>query len=143
MEIQKPTKDELTPLFLEATEGQSGEQWEKRMVDAIAGILRDRPLRYRTYGPYWWVVKRALIDHGVADVGDHIDKEWFEAMDYGDPALNLLAAWAYEDARFASGQMIENPYHVMMQDDGDAIEYACNDEEMEARAAADALMTIH
>jgi hypothetical protein len=112
------------------------------MVDAIAKILRDRPLRYRTYGPYWWVVKRALIDAGVTDFGDHIDLEWFDALNYGDPAYNLLAAWAYEDARFASGQIIENPYHVMIQADGEAIEYACDDEEMEAQAAARALMTV-
>jgi hypothetical protein len=142
MQIQKPTKEELTPLFIEATENQTAQKWEQRLIQAIADILRERPLRYRTYGPYWWVVKRALIDAGVTDFGDHIDQEWFDALNYGDPAYNLLAAWAYEDARFAGGQMIENPYHTLTDADGEAIEYACNDEQMEAMAMAEALMTV-
>jgi hypothetical protein len=135
MQIQKPTKEELTPLFIEATENQTAQQWEQRLIQAIALILRKRPLRYRTYGPYWWVVKRALIDAGVTDFGDHIDQEWFDAVDYGDPAYNLLAAWAYEDTRFSvTGQMIENPYHVLVDADGEPFEFVAGDEEMEARS---------
>ena len=143
MIIQKPTKEALTPLFIEATENQTAKEWEKRLIDGIADILRKRPLRYRTFGPYWWGVKAAMIEQGITEFGSHIDKEWLEDLGYGDSAYNLLAAWAYEDTRFAGGQMIENPYHVLMAGDGEAVEYACNDEEMEAKAAANALMRIN
>jgi len=134
MRIQQPTKDELTPFFIEATANQTAAEWETKMLSGIAGILRKQPLRYRTYGPYWWLVKAILIDHGITDFGGHIDQEWFDALDYGDPVYNLLAAWAYEDTRFMPGQMAENPYHALETEDGDSIDYTSGDEEMEIRA---------
>lgn len=138
--IQKPTKDELTPLFIEATQNQKAEEWEQKLIDGIVGILHANPLRYRCYGPYWWLLKSVLIDRDVMDFGNHVDREWFESLDYGDPGYNLLASWVYEDTRFGTGQMITNPYHVLTDQDGESFEFACNDEEMEALAAAKTML---
>ena len=60
-------------------------------------------------------------------------------MDYGETEYNLVAARAYEDRRFAAGQMIKNAYQAMIEEDGKTLEFACNDEEMETRAVADVL----
>ena len=65
----------------------------------------------------WWLVKKALIDYGYSGFGDNIDQEWFEALDYGETEYNLVAARAYEDRRFAVGQMIENAYQAMITED--------------------------
>lgn len=60
-------------------------------------------------------------------------------MDYGETEYNLVVTQAYEDRRFALGQMIENAYQAMIEEDDKTLEFTCNDEEMETRAVADIL----
>jgi hypothetical protein len=40
---------------------------------------------------------------------------------YGETEYNLVAARAYEDGRFAVGQMIENAYQDMIEEDGQTV----------------------
>lgn len=134
MEIQKPTKAELKPLYTEAMQGQAEEEWFKKILSSIAEILRKTPLRYRGYGPFWWVVKKALLDHGYAEFGEHLDQEWLESLECGEPAYDLLCAWWYEEMRFGVGQMIMGPYHSLVGADGESFEYVSGDDEMEMKA---------
>ena len=139
MDIQKPTKAELKPLYDEAMQGQTEEEWFKKILSSIAGILRKAPLRYRGYGPYWWLVKKSLIDHGYTEFGGHLDQEWLESLECGDPVYDLLCAWWYEEMRFGVGQMIMDPFHSLVGADGEPFEYASGDEEMETKAATHGL----
>jgi len=135
MRIAKPTEEDLQPLLTEATTeaGQTVEEWMPRLLASIKAVLLATPLRYRAYGPYWWALKRAYIDSGDTTFGNFLDMEWLQAMDYGKPELNLLAAWAYSDARFNRG-LTTDPWHLLEDLSGDEpeeIEYVSVDPDME------------
>jgi hypothetical protein len=133
MDIQKPTRDELEHLRAAALEGQTENEWVKKILSSIAGILRETPLRYRGYGPYWWIVKKALIDNECLEFGEHLDREWLESLGHDDLVFDLLCAWWYEEMRFAPGQIITDPYHSLLNAEGEPFEYVSGDEEMERR----------
>lgn len=138
----KPSIEELAPLKAEATKnGQVSEaEWLQKMSDTIAGLIRNDPRRYRAYGPYWWTLKRILIDRGHTEFGDSLDAEWLEYVDYGNPVWNLLACWVYGEVAMDGGLMYSN-HHVITfvpesEDDGEADdrEYTLVDDEVESLA---------
>lgn len=136
MKIYKPDVSALQPLIDEATENQTIEQWITKLLAAIKSVLIKSPERYRSYGPYWWLVKKMFIDRKDTSFGDHIDKVWYEAMDYGYDKFNLVAAFAYADNRFEIGLM-KDSYHTMEDEEsGDSIEFISGDEEMEMIAVS-------
>ena len=61
------------------------------MASGCVKMLLASPQQYRSYGPFWWQLKRELLAQGYAQFGEHLDAEWLEHTEYGDPILNLLA----------------------------------------------------
>jgi hypothetical protein len=127
--IEKPTKEELDGVVSAGIGDRSEDEWVASLLFGIRAFLVKNPKRYRNFGPYWWLVKKMFVDAGDTVFGDHIDARWVERMDYGDAKYNLAAAFAYEDARFGTTNVME-PVHVII-DDGDPIEFVSADEEME------------
>ncbi len=133
MNIYKPSENDLQPLLDQATANQPVDQWIDKFLANLKAILLKSPLRYRAYGPYWWLLKKAYIDKEDFSFGGFLDREWLSTMDYGKPELNIVAAFLYEDMRTAKN-MIDDPFHVMETvDGGDAIEFGSNDPEMEMK----------
>jgi hypothetical protein len=133
MDIYKPSENDLQPFLMQAVAKQPLDQWIEKFSANLKVILLKSPLRYRTYGPYWWPLKKIYIDKEDFSFGDFLDQEWFSTMDYGKPELNIMAAFLYEDMRMAKN-MIDDPFHVMETiDGGDAVEFASNDPDMEMR----------
>jgi hypothetical protein len=133
-EIHKPTMADLTPLVAAATEnGKTLSQWLPGFLAGLRDFLLKNPLRYRGYGPWWWVVKKALLEQGLEDFGTHLDAETVEAFDTGDAAHNVLAAYAYSDYMFELGKMTDS-VHSLDFTDGDSREYIVADEDMETLA---------
>jgi len=138
MDIYKPSENDLQPLLDQATASQTIEQWMEKFLATVKTILLKSPLRYRTYGPYWWALKKLYIDRDDLTFGDFIDLEWLLSMDYGKPEFNILAAFAYEELRMAKN-LIDDPFHTMdTEDGGDSVEFASNDPEMEMMAVSSA-----
>jgi len=134
MEIYRPTVQDLQLLLDQATENQDKEKWIDGFLRVAKTILLKNPLRYRAYGPYWWLLKNEYIKRDDLSFGAFIDREWFESLDYGATEWNLLAAFAYEEMRITKN-LIDDPFHIMdMLDGDDSIEYASNDPEMETMA---------
>ena len=134
MDVYKPTEDDLTPLLAQATAGKSLEEWTEKFLANLKALLLREPIRYRAFGPYWWALKKIFIAKGDLSFGEEIDLEWLEAMDYGKPELNILAAFAYEEQRLAAS-LIDDPFHIMeTADGGDHVEFASSDPEMEIMA---------
>jgi hypothetical protein len=132
MDIQKPTEEQLRPLINEACVNQTAEEWIEKILEAIKSVIQKKPLRYRGYGPYWWLIKKMLIDRSFLEFGEHLDREWVDALDYGSDKLNLAAAFAYEDARFETVN-IYGDTHTMATATG-SVEYISADKEMEVMA---------
>ena len=134
MDIYKPSENDLQPLLDQATANQPVDQWIEKFLANLKTILLKSPLRYRTYGPYWWPLKKLFIDRDDLSFGDFIDLEWLLTMDLGKPEFNILAAFAYEEVRMAKN-FVDDPFHVMeTTDGGDAVEFASSDPEMEMMA---------
>ena len=132
--LYKPTVESLESLKKEAFQGGavSSDEWRAKVASGCVQLLLASPQQYRSYGPFWWQMKRELIAQGYSQFGDHLDAEWLELTEYGDPVLNLLACivhanWAIEQA--------------FIQDDGsepDIQEYVLIDEDLEIRTAGTA-----
>ncbi|MFH1984755.1 MAG: hypothetical protein ABIL58_23185 [Pseudomonadota bacterium] len=130
--IEKPNREDLDKVIAAGSGARTEPEWVAAMMAAIRALLLKNPKRYRGYGPYWWLLKRMFIEAGDLSFGEHLDYQWIEDLDYGSPAYNLAAAFAYEDARFNSVNVLD-AYHVMPTTDGDAVEFTAADEEMELR----------
>lgn len=129
--IEKYTTDDLDRIIEAGCEGRrrNADAWARRMLNAITDILKQEPLRYRSYGPYWWPLKQELINIGETAFGDFIDQEWLEKMDYGKTEYNVAAAFAYEENQFNLGLQTW-PYHDV-EDDGNPFEFVSADPDME------------
>ena len=144
MKLCKPEKSYLDHLKREALDGQTLSQWKARLLGSVADILRRDPLQYRSYGPYWWVQKRALIDAGYSLFGSSVDQEGFSLCDYGDEASNMLAAWTYRDYAFGAGLIYSSCHNVTFvpesegEGEPDLREYVVADDEMELLGAVNA-----
>lgn len=128
MKIWKPEEQDLRAGIAEAG-ALSG--WEVLYVNRLAAVILKDPLRYRNFGPYWWALKRAMIDQGILEFGDEIDLESFEAIDYGSTELNVAAAYAYEDARHSGNLNIYDDTHILQGDNGEVVEYVISDSGVE------------
>lgn len=133
MRIKKPSETDLQPLLDEATENQSVAQYTETYLKTVAELLKRNPLHYRSYGPYWWLMKKALIDSGIGAFEDPVtDLEMVEATEYPSLEHSLLACWAYSESQH--DQMAQNSNtHIMELDDDSLVEYALEDSELEQR----------
>lgn len=65
-----------------------------------AAIERD-PLLYRSFGPWWWLIKAWLRKHGmsVGNYSDPLAKSWF-----GEPEWTLESAFDHHQEAVALGR---------------------------------------
>jgi len=133
--MEKTIKIDITALESmknEATDNGKKDfaEWGKEFAKALIPFLKRNPLRYRDYGPYWWLVKKAIIDSEFNGFGENIEKATFEQFDYGNNETNLLVGYWYSMLMFEMGNA-EKSLHSIDTEDGGAIEYTVADEEME------------
>ena len=129
MKIILPTVEQLQPLYDEAVEGQTEEQWLDNFLNSVVTLLKKDPLWYRAYGIYWWPLKQLLINRDLVPY-DHVDAEWVERVNYDNKAYLVLAAFAYHDDRQNIGAQLDE-VHVLEYDDGTIDSYTMVDEELE------------
>lgn len=140
--LYKPTKEELEALRAEATKNGkvTEEEWVAKHCELVTKILLQDPLRYRSYGPYWWVLKSALLERGASfGFFDFVDAQWMEAVDYGSTFLNLLAAWMYAENALDMGLIYSHEHTVAFEPEEEGMEqdvrpYFLIDEDMETLA---------
>ena len=99
------------------------------VINSISKVLKKEPMQYRFYGAYWWVVKNEMLLAGIDWIDDHIDKEWFDKLDTGDSASNLMAAWLYSEEKINNLEMPSNL--AIMDIKGENVEYNISDIFME------------
>ena len=135
--LYKPDVDTiLQPLLDEGTKGgqKTREEWLAGYASGLADHLRKNPKQYRSYGPYWWIVKRVLIQKGVEDFGEYLDQEWLEKTTYNDDVWDMLAGYAYGEYAVQAGLVYSHTHLIAyVNEDGDFDEdqYVLFDEDME------------
>lgn len=128
------TPESLQPAIDEGSKGYgSPEQWAGKMLSSFAATVRRRPMSYRAYGPFWWPLKRLMIEAGEMQ-GETPDPAEVERITLGTATLDVAAAWAYSE--YAAQNQIDSDNMITVDtEDGDTYEYLLNDEEMEGMAA--------
>lgn len=137
----KPSIQELELLRGAATQnGKTSEkEWVQKNCELNARFLRKDPARYRSFGPYWWVLKDEMLKHGITDFGDFLDMEWLELCKYDTPFHTLLAAWMYSENAIDMGLIYSNEHLVSYlpeetDQENDVRPYIVADDEMELLA---------
>jgi hypothetical protein len=103
--------------------------FEDHALRVIAARLREKPGRYREFGPYWWAVKAALAEAGYAvtdgDRGDPV-----VAAEYCGTTVaeTLVAAEMFKDMNRATYFVGHSSWRL---NDEDPAEYELLDEDME------------
>lgn len=132
MNFIKPAESELLPLFEEATEDQTPEEFSDAFTTSIVELLKKDPAHYRCYGPWWWQVKQAVIqaEKSIFE-DDSLDADWLEKTTYDRTEFALVAAWAYSEAQHDRAAQTDNR-HIIETDEG-MTEYVLVDNELEVR----------
>ncbi len=100
MLIDKPDVKQLDKVIKKAR--KKNQDWLMKYLRATGNLLGEKPGLYRSYGFYWWGLKRAFLEKGITSFGGFIDKEWEENTDYGDIERNVAAAYLYQQHVFGS-----------------------------------------
>jgi len=127
------TEQDLIPIIEEATSDCDEEQWADRFLAGAAGLLKRNPVMYRSFGPFWWPLKKYLQDGGL-NSGEPIDDELFDQVTMGSKSLDIAAAYAYHDWS-TSNMSTTNSVHIVQSSDGENAEYQVIDDEFEALIA--------
>jgi hypothetical protein len=105
--------------------------WIKKVIPILAKQLLDEPIRYRTFGIFWWEIKR-LLNQRDYYLGDNQEKGICDV--YPEPYLQLAAGMTSAIGRIDDGNF-DNRY-VYQKENGEQFEYALEDQDMEMRMAS-------
>ncbi|GAB4059115.1 hypothetical protein [Uliginosibacterium sediminicola] len=114
-------------------------QWVSKMRSTFAGMVGRNPQIYRSFGPFWWPLKRMMVEAGDLDASLP-DPDVEEQVSTGSAARNIAAAFMYHD-RATDDMTATNTWHTVDTDEGDTIEYLVIDDEMEGRSALSASLS--
>ena len=131
--IELPTKEEMLQFQNLATDGGkiSLREWAQAYLVGLSSALRKSPELYRNFGPWWWIVKHAMLEAGQTPLGTHIDAEMLEAMEHEDGRwFSVLCAAAYQENSLET-QWVGQSTHVIVTD-GEDSEYVIYDHGAEA-----------
>lgn len=135
----KRTVEELTPAIEAATEAfDDPREWAELFLGNLSLTLSKNPLQYRSFGAWWWVLKKELVAYGIDNFGTDSDAEWIEKATYSDSVTNIVASFLYHRHQANIGLIFEATHQVEYTDnEGDIItkEYHLYDVDMEVLAA--------
>lgn len=135
-DIAKPTAEELQPYIAESlSDGQTIQEMVASFMPMLSNHLLKNPMQYRNFGPWWWTVKKAMIDAGYTPFGSEFDAEMVEAMAYPDsPEMATVAGVVYYEGSLEN-QFVGQATHVIV-DNGEDVEYLVYDADAESFIAA-------
>lgn len=127
MKIKIYTDEQLQQTIARATEKQTREQWMAKALKGIARMVQAKPIEYRTFGAWWWAIKKQLVDADL--LTGTVKPEKFDAITTGDVEKDMAGALAYHE--FTSDSMSYPNHFTFDTEDGDTIDYVLFDDEME------------
>ncbi|MGZ8220087.1 MAG: hypothetical protein ACXWT0_00415 [Methylobacter sp.] len=135
MKLTIYTSEELAPIIEEGTKGFANKnQWINSLLNGIATLVKRSPIAYRSFGPFWWPVKKMLQDAELLE-GEEVDQALIDRVSMGATDLNLAAAFAFQEWA-NDNQLASNNVFPVTTEDGGSDDYTLIDEEMEAGISA-------
>jgi hypothetical protein len=132
MKIKIYSDEQLQQIIARATENQTREQWMAKALKNLARFIKSNPNEYRTFGAWWWAIKRQLVDAGL--LTGSVNLEMFNAITTGDTEKDMAGALAYHE--YTADSMYIGNHFQFSTEEGDTIDYVLDDQEMELRAFA-------
>ncbi len=104
-------------------------QWQSKVLTGMGELLKQKPIRYRAYGPYWWVIKNMLAEAGFefGDADAPLDLNLF------DENYLYLAAGVLLALEWTTNHYGENRFELHSGED-ESTYYVVEDSDMERRA---------
>lgn len=107
---------------------------EQAFVDSyISGVVRalvNSPESYRSFGAYWWALKKRIIAKGVDVFGQFVEGETLAHFDYESDAIACCAAYVTQSDRANANELFTQT-HLLDVGEGETTEYTLEDAEME------------
>lgn len=133
MKLKIYTEETLRQALAMATESQSQAAWLEKAKRNIAALLERKPQEYRTFGAFWWVVKKQLIDAGYIASSATIPAEQYDQVATGSAALDMAGALLFHEH---TAGMFDTGNTFTLDSDEGVIDYVLDDQDMEALIAA-------
>ncbi|WP_419238296.1 hypothetical protein ACN08P_23515 (plasmid) [Photobacterium leiognathi subsp. mandapamensis] len=125
-----PSVADLEHLLAEATAETEQTEYVESYLTKLVDLLKSNPRTYRAYGPYWWAIKRMLINRLISDFGDNVEAVTVDKFFIEDEANTIVASWSYQNYQFTNGNQT-SPFHVLPLVDDEDYEYCLVDDSME------------
>lgn len=130
--FEKINVGELSIFLEENRNDKTDEQFVDRFLPGAIASLKNDPKLYRSYGPYWWPLKRLILAFKDYDgfMGNSYDSTLSAAFSYDNDALTVCAAYNFQNMTVESGYMYSNE-HQGSTTNGEVVEFVIEDEDME------------
>lgn len=110
----------------------SAEAFVAKFLANAAKLINKTPKYYRYFGPYWWPLKKLMLDANIGGIDDFIDAEWLEKAWLDSPELICVAAFCFQETLLQNKSMASNSY-LLEDSEGNAIEFVLYDNFLEAK----------
>ena len=97
--------------------------WKIKMLNGINRLIQENPLRYRSYGPFWWSIKQMLISNGFDLDCGALEKNYYayQEDDY-NLAAGVLLAIEWSENYFGTNEFDlvigAETHHYVLEDSG-------------------------
>ena len=132
MSMKKPDIIKISK-FLEDNRGNTSDtEFAERYVTGVIATLKVNKKLYRSFGHFWWPLKRMILKIDPNSFGEEYDTELNEAFSYSNDALTACAAFLMQEVNIKHGYMYSNK-HTYYTNEQEPIDLIIEDSEMEAR----------
>lgn len=130
--LEKFSLNELTAFLHDNIKNQDEEMFVKKYIHGVIKNLKTNPKLYRSFGPYWWPLKRVILEHHDYDgfLGDSYDATLDQAFRYDTDALTVCAAYNMQQAIVENGYMY-SVSHTVYTTDKEQVELVIEDDDIE------------
>ena len=111
-------EDELNEFLEENRGGVDDAEFTDRYLNGVVTALKDNPKLYRSFGIYWWALKRLILKYKGEFNGldDSYDSTLSDAFSFENDALTVCAAYNFQQIALENGYMYSNSHQATTEE---------------------------
>lgn len=109
------------------------EQFAERYLKGVVETLNAKPKMYRSFGAYWWAIKKLMLEKGLLHegFGDSYDSTMAKQFSYESESLTVCAAYLYQQDAIESGLVFSNTHPLELENSVESETYTFEDSDIE------------
>lgn len=141
MQILRVSNKELQAFISDNIADLTEQQFTENYLDGVIDGLKMNAGLYRTYGGYWWPLKRLIQTRPnyPVEFGSDVDAELDKAFSHDTDAMTISAAYLEQQQNMAS-KMLTDTRFVYDTPDAESVELILEDADMERLLFAEQLL---